>query len=100
MIIALIFLLHIVFLLTILVKTTKSESAGSALLNIIFVVIIFSVGWTLISFVINLFVKPIGLGKYFDRNTISLVILAIAEIIFYWNYFKKNSAIADDKEIQ
>ena len=63
MIIALIFFLHIIFLLTIAVRTAKTESAGSAVQNIIFVVIIFSVGWTLISFVINLFVEPIEIGR-------------------------------------
>lgn len=97
MIIAFIFLLHIFFLIYVFIKRLKTDSVGIAFQNAIFIIIIFSVGWTLISFVINLLIEPAGFGKLFNRNTISLSILTIVEIYFYWNYYKNKSANANDK---
>ncbi len=100
MIILFIFSMHVIFLTFVFVRTLKVENIGTAFQNVVFIVIIFSVGWTLISLVINLLISPIGFGKHFDRSTISLVLLALGETYFYYYYIRNRSTISDDTEIQ
>ena len=100
MVIALIFLLHIIFIIYIIYKRVKNNSANSALIDIIFIIIIFSVGWSLSTMFCKIFWEPIGFGKYFDRDTISLTLLTIVEYFFFKFYFKDVLTIANGKEKQ
>lgn len=100
MVIAFIFLLHIIFIVYIIYKRVKSNSTSSALIDVIFIIIIFSVGWSLSTMFCKLFWEPIGFGKYFDRDTISLTLLTIVEYFFFKFYFKDVLAIANGKEKQ
>ena len=98
MIIALIFLLHIVFLSVIVYKRWKNDSLNSALIDFIFIIVIFSVGWSLTTMFAKLFWDPTGFGKYFDRDAISLTFLTICEFFFYKIYFKDLLTTEDEKE--
>lgn len=89
MITALIFLTHIIFSVLVFIKRKKQDSLSSAFIDLIFIVIIFSVGWSLSTMVSKIFWDPIGFGKYFDRDAISLTILTIVEFFFYRIYFKE-----------
>jgi len=100
MIILLVFSIHVIFLIFVFARTLKLEDKGTAIQNVVFIIIIFSVGWTFVSLVINMFVSPIGFGKHFDRSTISLVLLALGETYFYYYYIRNRSTISDDTEIQ
>jgi hypothetical protein len=89
MIEVLIFYIHVIFLVYIFSRTFIQEKFASALLSAIFIVIIFSVGWTFSAFVIALFIPPQGLTKILTRAAFSLALLTIFEIIFYKFYFSK-----------
>ena len=100
MVIAFIFLLHILLIIYILYNRIKSDSKSSAIIDLIFIIIVFSVGWSLSTMFCKLFWDPIGFGKYFDRDTISLTLLTIVEYFFFKFYFKDVLTIASEKEKQ
>ena len=87
MIEVIIFYVHVIFLVYIFVKTFVEEKFVSALLSAIFVIIIFSVGWTLSAFVIAFFIPPQGLSRIITRAAFSLALLSALEIIFYRFYY-------------
>jgi hypothetical protein len=103
MIIFLIFVAHFIFWIYIFFKKKKEDSLSAAFQNLIFVVIIFAVGWTLFTLIINIFVEPEGFGTLvieklwgdkdqiisFNRDTITLLLLSIAEFFFFKSFAKK-----------
>lgn len=98
MISVIIFLIHIIFISYIFYKRNKIDSFNAALLDLIFIIIIFSVGWSLSSMLAKLLFESEGLAKWLDRDTISLLILTIGEFFFYRMYFKDLLTIEDGKE--
>jgi hypothetical protein len=87
MINAFLFLLHLTFIGFVFYKKYKSESTGDAVLNIILILVIFTVGWSLLAFILKFFVPAKGLGKEFNRDTITLTLLTIGEFFFYRIYY-------------
>lgn len=99
MVIAFIFLLHIIFVAYVFFKRLKKDSLSAALIDLVLVIIFFSIGWAITTMVSKIFWEPIGFGKHFDRDTISLFLLTLGEIFFYKIYFKDLlSATEDGKE--
>jgi hypothetical protein len=98
MVIAFIFLVHILFVFYILFKRWKKESISSALIDLVLIIILFSVGWSISTMVCKLFWEPIGFGKHFDRDTISLSILTIVEFFFFRTYYKDLLTTSNGKE--
>ena len=98
MVIAIIFLAHIIFIALIFYKKYKLNGVGSAIIDVVLIIILFSVGWSISTMVSKLFWDPIGFGKYFNRDAISLSLLTIAEYFFYKIYFKDLFATEVGKE--
>jgi hypothetical protein len=73
-------------------KNYTEEGGVSAFLSILFIVIIFSVGWTFSEFLIGFFMKPEGLGLMFPRAAFSLMMLTVIEIVFYKFYYGSKRA--------
>ncbi len=88
MVIAFIFLIHIIFTGYVFYKKWKYDSSSSAFIDLVLIIIIFSVGWSVSTMIVKIFWEPEGFGKYFDRNTIALTLLTIGEFFFYRIYFK------------
>ncbi|MGH2575372.1 MAG: hypothetical protein ACRDFC_06700 [Ignavibacteria bacterium] len=88
MIPVIIFYVHVIFLVYVFTKNLIEEGRLSAFLSAIFVVIIFSVGWTISEFAMSLFMESKGLGLFFPRYAFSLLLLTFMEIIFYKFYYK------------
>ncbi len=91
MIPVLIFYIHVVFLVYLFTKNFTEENFLSGFLSVLFVVIIFSVGWTISEFIMSIFMESKGLGLLFPRAAFSLLMLTIMELIFYKFYFKKKA---------
>ena len=91
MIEVLIFYIHVIFFVYVFAKNFIEENFTSALLSTIFVVILFSVGWTLSAFVISLFMPPEGLTRILTRPAFSLALLSVMELIFYKFYYTKRN---------
>lgn len=60
---------------------------GSAFINLALITLLFTVGWAIASSVTQLIIEKKGLGIYYDRDAISLTILAIVEFFFYKVYY-------------
>ncbi|MCP5062120.1 MAG: hypothetical protein GY936_06615 [Ignavibacteriae bacterium] len=88
MVIAFIFLLHIILTIYVFVKKQKSDSLSAAFIDLILIIIIFTVGWSISTMICKIFWEPIGFGIHFDRDTIALTLLTIGEFLFYRIYYK------------
>ena len=96
MIEVILFYLHVVFFAYVFAKNFVEESFVSALLSTIFVIVIFSVGWTFSAFVIGFFVPEQGFTRILTKAAFSLALLSMLELLFYRFYYgsKKTGAIA------
>lgn len=90
-----IFYIHIIFLVYLFSKNYIEENFLSGFLSTLFVVIIFSVGWTISEFIMSFIMESRGLSLLFPRAAFSLMLLTIMELIFYKFYFKKKSSKAE-----
>jgi len=98
MISAFIFFAHFIFLLIIFTWKWQKEGTSGAVLNVSLILILFAVGWTITGMIAKFLMEPKGLGLYYDRDTFSLTLLTIIEILFYRIYYKQLTA--DGKETQ
>lgn len=98
MIAGLIFFVHFIFILVIFSKKWQNESLSSAFTNAILIIILFAIGWSLTTFITKLIIDTKGFGIYFDRDTLSLSLLTIAEYFFYKMYFGKDFIEADKEK--
>ncbi|HOJ37115.1 MAG TPA: hypothetical protein PLI27_08250 [Ignavibacteriales bacterium] len=99
MLFALIYTAHIIFLLVIFTKKWQNESIQDGLLNILLIIVLFSVGGAVTNMIANVIIPKEGIKilyvheKYniiFDRATFALLSLSIAEYFFYKSYYKKD----------
>jgi len=83
-----IFYLHIVGMSAAFTSEYQKEGTGAAFLSVGFIVLIFSVGWTISTFVLKYIMSDAGFGIWLNRDAVSLLLLTIGEVIFYYNYYK------------
>ena len=88
-----IFFAHTLFLVYVFSKNYIEEGMLSAFLSMLFVIIIFSVGWTFSEFVLGFIMGTDGLGLLFPRAAFSLALLTIFEAVFYRFYYGKKTAV-------
>ncbi len=83
-----VFYLHIVGISAVFTSEFQKEGIGSAFLSVGFVVLIFSVGWTISTFILKYIMNEAGFGIWLNRDAISLLLLTIGEVIFYYYYYR------------
>ena len=88
MIEVILFYAHAVFFVYIFAKNYVEQTKVSAYLSTIFVVIIFTVGWTFSAFVVGFFIPDEGLTRILTKAAFSLGLLTLLEVIFYKFYFE------------
>ncbi len=93
-----IFYLHAVGAVAAFTKRWQEEGLGEGILGVAFMTLIFSVGWTISTFLIKFVISEKGFSKVFDRDALSLILLTTAEIIFYYLYFKNEVAQHQEEE--
>jgi hypothetical protein len=91
MIEVILFYAHAVFFAYIFAKNYVEQNTVSAFLSTIFVIIIFTVGWTFSAFVIGFFIPDEGLTRVLTKAAFSLGLLTLLEVIFYKFYFSKST---------
>lgn len=98
MLIALIFGLHFLFMLVIFTKKWQVETISTAFLDVLLIVILFTVGGAVTNILGNLLIPKNGIPIYyekekfnivFDRANFSLILLTIFEIVGYRYYYKE-----------
>jgi hypothetical protein len=111
-----IFYLHLIFACYVFCKTFQTDGAVFALLNVAFIVVLFTVGWTLSDLIVGLFIsdagyrilipqgkalltlikmtgffrpESAGYAKLLPKDAIALVFLSTIEVLFYRFFFRK-----------
>jgi hypothetical protein len=84
-----IFYLHIIGMSAAFTSEFQKEGISSAFLSVGFIVLIFSVGWTISTFVLKYIMSDAGFGLWLNRDAFSLVLLTLGEAIFYYNYYNE-----------
>jgi len=97
MIAAIIFIIHFIFAFIIIIKKFRTDGLSTASMNLVLIVIFFGVGWTVTGLISKLLMDQEGFGTEFNRDTFSLSLLTLFEIIFY-SYYYKPSATEGGKE--
>lgn len=89
MIPVLVFYLHTVAAVAAFTKRWQDEGIGEGVLAVAFMVLIFSAGWAICTFLIKLVTPEKGFSTLFDRDALSLLLLTTVEGIFYYFDLKK-----------
>jgi hypothetical protein len=92
MIAVIIFYIHVIFLVYIFTRSLLDEGMTNAVLSVIFIIVIFSVGWTISEFLLSFIIDSDGLGLLFPRYAFSLMLLTFLEIILYKFYYSREKA--------
>ena len=91
MVALIVFYLHVVTFTAVFTKRWQEEGLKEGLLGVVFMALIFFVGWSMSSFIIKMVMPAGGLGKVFDNDAAALTLLTCAEAVFYYFYFRKGS---------
>jgi hypothetical protein len=86
-----VFYIHGIAAIAAFTKRWQDEGFGEGILGVAFMALIFSVGWTITTFIVRLLTPEKGFSKAFDRDALSLLLLTIGEAIFYYFYLKESA---------
>jgi len=95
-----VFYLHTIAAVYAFTDQYQEEGLAAGTLAVAFMGIIFSVGWSISTFILKYLVDEKGFGLYFNRDAMSLALLSVGEGIFYYFYLrgaKKAKAISASK---
>lgn len=84
------FYIHLIFFVYIFAKNFTESGLKTAVLSTIFVVVIFTVGWTFTAFVIGFIIPEKGLSRVLTKPAFSLFLLTVLESVFYRFYFSSS----------
>ncbi len=87
-----IFYIHIIGFTAAFTSEYQKEGIGAGFLTLGFMVLIFSVGWSISTFVLRYLMSEAGFGIWLNRDAVSLLLLSIGEAIFYYRYFREKKA--------
>jgi len=79
-----VFYIHIVAAAGVFSRRFQEEGFVEGTLAVFFMALLFFVGWTMSGFILALLVDQEGFGQFMDRDALSLVVLTLGELIFYY----------------
>ena|SRR3972149_11183401 len=83
-----VFYIHTIAAVYAFTQQYQKEGVGAGTLAVAFMAIIFSVGWSISTFILKFLINERGFGIYLNRDALSLVLLTIGEAVFYYIYLK------------
>lgn len=86
-----VFYIHVVAAVTIFTRRWQEDGLKEGILGVLFLLLIFSVGWSISTFIMKLFLDERGFGIWLDRDASSLVLLTLLEVVFFAFQRKKKS---------
>ncbi len=92
-----VFYAHIIAFTAVFTKRWQEEGVSEGSLGVLFMLLIFFVGWSMASFVMRLVLPPEGFGRWLDADAAALAVLAVVESVFYYFYFKKDAPREDQE---
>ncbi|HYQ86434.1 MAG TPA: hypothetical protein VES59_04225 [Bacteroidota bacterium] len=90
-----IFYLHTMAAVALYTKRWQGSNWKEGLLAVGFLLLIFSVGWTMSTFLVSLFISERGFGIWLDRDTLALVVLTMLEAVFYYAQFGRKKSLRE-----
>lgn len=93
-----VFYLHVMTFTAVFTKRWQEEGVKEGILGVVFMSLIFFVGWSMSSFIIKILMPVQGLAKGFNNDAAALTLLTIAEGIFYYFYFRGETAGEEDSQ--
>ena len=84
----LIFYMHVIGFTAAFTAEYQKEGLSHGILTVGFMVLIFSVGWSISSFFLKYLMSQEGFSLWLNRDAISLLLLTVGEAFFYYFYFK------------
>jgi hypothetical protein len=85
-----IFHLHILGILYAFTKNWQKRRLKDAVLSVMILGLIFSIGWALTQPIAQFIMPSTFKNIYFNKDTLSLVLLVIPEIAFFYIFFIKD----------
>jgi hypothetical protein len=79
-----IFYCHTVAGAAIYTKRWQEADWKEGVMGVAFLALVFSVGWSISTFFIKMVVNERGFAKWLDRDTLSLLLLIVLELIFFY----------------
>jgi drug/metabolite transporter (DMT)-like permease len=89
MIVLCIFYLHVVAAAYVFTKRWQETNTKEAIVAVGFMALVFFVGWSVATVILQFFIEREGLGKWFDRDAMALVLLTVLETVLYSTYFQR-----------
>jgi hypothetical protein len=83
-----VFYVHIVAFAAAFTRRWQDEGTSEGFLAVFFMALIFFVGWSMTSFLSRLILAREGFGPLLDRDAFSLLLLTVAEAVFYYFYLR------------
>ena len=90
-----VFYLHTIAAVTAFTKRWQEADMKEGLLAVGFIVLIFSVGWSIAAFILGLFMEKQGFGRWLDRDAMSLLLLTILEAGLYYGQVRRNTKLVN-----
>jgi hypothetical protein len=84
-----VFYLHMIGFTYFFVREYQREGLSAGFLTLGFLILIFSVGWTISSIVWKSLIDEIGFGTWLNRDALSLASLTVCEAVLYSFYFRE-----------
>jgi len=79
-----IFYIHTIAAVIAFTRRWQEEGVWEGILAVGFVALIFAVGWSMTTVIVQLFMEKEGFGTWFDRDTAALALLTVLEATFYY----------------
>jgi drug/metabolite transporter (DMT)-like permease len=94
-----VFYAHIVAFATVFTKRWQEEGVSEGFLGVLFMLLIFFVGWSMASFLMRLILPQEGFGTWMNADAAALAALAVVESVFYYFYFKKDVPADEEEDV-
>jgi formate hydrogenlyase subunit 3/multisubunit Na+/H+ antiporter MnhD subunit len=85
----LVFYAHTIAAVVLFTTRWQDSNWKEGLLAVGFLALVFSVGWSMSTFVMKLLVDEKGFAVWLDRDALSLLLLAAAESVFFYAQMKR-----------
>ena len=82
------FYIHVVAFTAAFTHQYQEEDMKAGVLAVVFMAILFSVGWSIATFLLKMVIAEKGLGIWFSRDMMGLTLLTIGEACFYYLYLR------------
>ena len=84
-----VFYIHTLACVVAFTRRWQEGGWGEGLLAVGFIALIFAVGWSISTFIVQMFMDEQGFGFWFNRDAASLTLLTIMEGVFYFLQWEK-----------